>query len=41
MTEQGEHRFVLELTPKICGKLDTAFACIRITNCSRTLSRWA
>ena len=22
MTEQGEHRFVLELTPEMCGKLD-------------------
>jgi starch phosphorylase len=22
MTEQGEHRFVLQLTPEMCGKLD-------------------
>jgi len=22
MTEQGEHRFVLQLTPEMCGKLE-------------------
>ena len=22
MTEQGEHRFVLQITPEMCGKLD-------------------